>query len=142
VKTANFPRSYIEGTYGTVPFEPTGDDWLISISDAYDAVPQKAFGRVFFFNFMDVEDETHLMAFTDEQAAEMANIIRYAKSMGKNLYVNCHAGICRSGAVVRVLSLLGWELNAYPGRPFVRPNMLVFHRLRRQFPELSQSWDV
>lgn len=154
--TANFPRSAILETYGTIPFDIGPNDWLISIADrdALNANPKKEFGKVLFLNFNDVESTTgrsgetprskellaSMGAITDAQADQIAEFIVEAREAKANVIVNCHAGICRSGAVVRILGELGWHID---GRfsPERRPNMLVYSKLRKRFNELAQSWD-
>lgn len=157
MKTANFPRSIINETYGEFPFVVGDDDWLISIADigAYNTAPKVKFGNVLFMNFADVEFSTPngkptrkaleklamMGAMTGPQAQQIAEFIREARALKKNVWVNCHAGMCRSGAVVRLLLELGWEEAKYPGQPTRVPNLLVYDRVRKHFPELSQSWD-
>jgi len=143
VKTANFPRATIEGTRGwNFPFGTTEEDWLISITDANgsDADVEFRFDRILFMKFNDTNKigEGEL---SFEQAEEIARFIKEAREKKKNVWANCHAGICRSGAIVSLLIDLGWEYadsRASPGRI---PNHLVYDRVRKHFPELKQSWD-
>ena len=156
MKTANFPRSNITETYGKFPYWTDEDDWLISIADkdAYNAVPKAHFGKVLFLNFNDVDLNTpgsietpkamavlsKLGAITDAQALQIAEFIKEARELKKNVWSNCHAGMCRSGAVVRLLSELGWELSDEHS-PERIPNILVYNKIKKHFPELFQSWD-
>ena len=136
--TANFPRGVIESGF---PFELTNRDWLISISDAAAKSPniRNTFSTVFFFFFDD--DNPPAAGILDEmQAAQLAAVIHKARELNKNVWVHCNAGMCRSGAVVEVLALLGWTL-ADEFSPRRVPNTHVFSTLRRHFPEISQSWD-
>lgn len=155
MKTANFPRSNIIETYGKFPFWTDEDDWLISIADkgAYNAIPKARFGKVLYLSFNDVDLNTAgniitpkaegvlsgLGGITDAQAEQIADFIKEARTLKKNVWVNCHAGMCRSGAVVRVLSELGWEL-ADEHSPERIPNLLVYNKVRKHFEELNQSW--
>lgn len=157
MKTANFARSAIIETYGRFPFVTSEDDWLISIAnkDSYNAVPKAKFNRVLFLNFQDIELNTpggveteksrkwlaEHGAITEPQAEQIADFIKEARDQGKNVWVNCHAGMCRSGAIVRLLTELGWEDERYQGQPDRVPNLLVYNRVKRHFPELHQSWD-
>lgn len=157
MKTANFARSAIIETYGRFPFETSEDDWLISIAnkDSLNAVPKAKFNKVLFLNFQDIELNTPGQketdksrkwladhgAITEAQAEQIADFIKEARDGGKNVWVNCHAGMCRSGAIVRLLTELGWEDKRYPGQPDRVPNLLVYNRVKRHFPELTQSWD-
>lgn len=158
MKTGNFPRSVIVETYGRFPFAADEEDWLISIADpdAYNAVPKARFGRVLYLNFADVELNTpggvmtekaaqslaKLRAITPAQAEQIADFIKEARELKKNVWVNCHAGICRSGAVVRLLGELGWDIQTHDLIPDRVPNLLVYNRIRKHFPELHQSWDT
>lgn len=143
MKTGNFPRAVIEGVGGyEFPYTVTPEDWLISITNSCgdDAKVQAPFGRVLFLQFNDT-DEVGKGEIHNDQAAEIANFIKAAREQQKNVWVNCHAGICRSGAVVSLLIDLGWEsAESYlsPGRI---PNHLVYDKVRKHFPEVSQSWD-
>lgn len=158
MKTGNFPRSVIIETYGRFPFATDEDDWLISIADkdALNANPKARFGRVLFLNFQDVELNTadgkmtdkarealaKMGAITPAQGEQIAEFIKEARDQKKNVWANCHAGICRSGAVVRLLSELGWEVADHDLIPDRIPNLLVYNRIRKHFPELHQSWDT
>lgn len=143
MKTGNFPRGTIEGRRGhNFPFRTTEDDWLISITDhnGSDADVEFRFDRILFLKFND----THKVGageISHEQAAEIAAFIKEARERRKNVWANCHAGICRSGAVVSLLVDLGWELADSSESPGRIPNHLVYDRVRKHFPELKQSWD-
>lgn len=136
--TANFPRGVIESRF---PFELTDRDWLISISDAAAMSPniRDDFDEVFHF-FFDDDVPPAEGVLNDLQAAQLAAVIHKARELEKNVWVHCNAGICRSGAVVELLALLGWTL-ADEFSPRRLPNTHVFSTLRKYFPEVSQSWD-
>jgi hypothetical protein len=142
MKTGNFPRSVIIETYGRFPFATDKDDWLISIADpcAYNAYPKAYFERVLFLNFADV-DHPGQGGITPNQATQIAEMIKEARELKKNVWVNCHMGICRSGGVVRLLGELGWTIVEHELIPHRQPNLLVYNRIRKHFPELHQSWD-
>lgn len=144
MKTANFPRAVIEGLRGQeFPFELSEDDWLISITDfdGEDAKVQQYFPRVLFMKFDDVSDKKNRKGISNEHAREIAQFILEAREQQKNVWVNCHAGICRSGAVVSLLIDLGWEYRDSATSPGRIPNHLVYDKVRKHFPEVSQSWD-
>jgi predicted protein tyrosine phosphatase len=156
MKTANFPRSAIIETYGRFPFHCDEEDWLISIADrdAYNAPAKARFGRILYLNFNDVDLNTpgsietpkamatlaQLGAITNAQAEQIAEFIKEAMAQKKNVWVNCHAGMCRSGAVVRLLGELGWEIDDKHS-PERIPNILVYNKIRKHFPQLQQTWD-
>lgn len=143
MKTANYPRDIITGKAGfSFPFEVTSEDWLISICSRndQDAHVEKKFGKVLFMKFDDV-GTGHPGKITPTEAEEVANFIKKAKERQKNVWVNCQAGICRSGAVVSLLIDLGWEYADSPVSPGRIPNHVVYDAIRKHFPELKQSWD-
>lgn len=142
MKTANLPRSIIGGKFKDFPCPVTADDWLISITDAgwFDADVEYPFERILFTHFNDTENEGE-GEIQDEQAEEIAAFIKTARELKKNVWVNCHAGISRSGAVTQLLIDLGWEFHNSLKSPQRIPNCLVYNKVRQHFPELTQSWD-
>ena len=143
MKTANFPRGTIQGYRGhNFPFPVTDDDWLVSITDSNgdDVKVECRFGRVLFLQFNDT-DKVGKGEITNDQALQIATFIKEARDLKKNVWANCHAGICRSGAVVSLLVDLGWEYADSAESPGRIPNHLVYDKVRKHFPELKQSWD-
>lgn len=143
MKTANFPRATIRGHGGhNFPFRTTEDDWLVSITDfdGEDLKVEYRFDRVLYMKFNDT-DKVGKGEITDDQAQEIANFIKEARDLKKNVWANCHAGICRSGAIVSLLIDLGWEYADSDESPGRIPNHLVYDKVRKHFPELRQSWD-
>lgn len=141
MKTANFPLAAMYN--GKFPFEVGVNDWLISITDFGNKVQPTPipFQRVYEFAFEDTNDEYSAASMTVMQAISMAHIIKDARDFRCNVWVHCHAGICRSGAVVQLLIDLGWTFEPNSISPVRNPNTLVYNMLRKQFPELEQSWD-
>lgn len=142
--TGNFSLERITSP-GAFPFEVAERDWLISITDPDfgDASVFPKFGRIERFRFWDEEfpgpGATGL--FSDQDAERMAEFIKQAEQQQANVWVHCHAGICRSGAVVMVLVDLGWEHCEnwhYCAKPI--PNRLVSKMLSSRFEQLRQSW--
>ena len=145
MKTANFPRAAIMKVGARYfPFPVTENDWLISITDKGNEGAKVAypFDKILYMEFDDTNDEINGNAITAFQAAQIASFIRDAKELKKNVWVNCHAGICRSGAVVSVLKDLGWETVDHPESPGRIPNHLVYTKVRKNFPELMNSWEL
>jgi hypothetical protein len=144
MKTANFPRATLVNK--NFPFTLTEKDWLISITDkgGVNLLQTKdIFNNVLFMQFQDTNN-TDPMAngITDAQALEIAEFIKDAKHFKKNVWVNCHAGVCRSGAIVSLLIDLGWEFQDSSMSPMRIPNYLVFKKVSSHFDELKQSWNV
>lgn len=139
--TANFPRAVVESGF---PFDRTpAKDWLISISDVDtpNVRPVHGFGWIMFARFNDTEDPTDPHCISDETALQIVALIEEARKANANVWVNCHAGMCRSGAIVEVLRLLGWVV-ADEFSPRRVPNLLVFNKIRMHFSELLNSWEV
>jgi hypothetical protein len=143
MKTANFPRGTIQGLPGHhFPFKTDESDWLISITDrgGTDVKVQPQFNRILFLQFNDT-DKLGSGELSPDQALQIATFIKEARVLQKNVWANCHAGICRSGAIVTLLMDLGWQLADSDESPRRLPNYLVYDKVRRHFPELKQSWD-
>lgn len=137
--TGNFSRIQIETG---LPIEIGQKDWLISISDANGMLPfvPDRFGELQFYFFDDQDEPDMPGVISPLDAMAMAGFIRAARINKANVWVHCTAGMCRSGAVVEVLKLLGWRImdDFSPQRV---PNVLVFNMLRKEFPELLYSWE-
>ena len=64
----------------------------------------------------------------DKDAEQIISILRHALDNDINVVVHCHAGICRSGAVVEVAEMMGFDKCDSPRIP----NTLVKHKLMKQ----------
>jgi len=105
---------------------------LIQIADpaSFFPVPKKSFKEVHQFEFLDAEDEDKFpdeAKITDDQAQKLVDLLRKAKYNNMNVLVHCHAGICRSGAVVEIASIMGFT----PTDRFRQPNLRVKHKMMR-----------
>jgi predicted protein tyrosine phosphatase len=114
-------------------FDAGVNSMLIQIVDpAYEfPVPLKKFKEVHQFEFLDVEatdKEFEEFACTQEQAAELVRLLKHALSNRMNVVVHCHAGICRSGAVCEVGTMMGFD----DTEVFRAPNLLVKHLMMKQ----------
>lgn len=107
---------------------------LIQIGDpaSYFPNPKAAFRYIDRFEFLDAEDsdaeeygEEPLIS--DYQANMLVCILQNALTDGMNVLVHCHAGICRSGAVVEVASMMGFT----PTDRFRQPNLRVKHKMMK-----------
>jgi predicted protein tyrosine phosphatase len=120
----------------------TGDNSiLIQIVDPATEfpVPAQKFQEIHQFEFLDVEDDgvTNFgdgrmvdmseFAITKDQAKQLVQILQSAKERDMNVVVHCHAGICRSGAVVEVGVMMGFD----DPKVFRSPNLLVKHEMMR-----------
>ena len=88
------------------------------------------FKEVYEFEFLDAEgsdgfeDECKIQ---DEQAVEIIRLLNRALDNHMNVVVHCHAGICRSGAVVEVASMMGFT----PSDRYRQPNLRVKNKLMK-----------
>lgn len=105
---------------------------LIQISDpaTFFPDPHHNFKEAHRFEFLDAEDGDRFPEETmisDEQAAEIVALLKRALDKSMNVVVHCHAGICRSGAVVEVASMMGFT----PTDRLRIPNMRVKHKMMK-----------
>jgi len=103
---------------------------LIQICDVNDefATPKHRadFVRVVQAKFNDVEDPFDMDCIGETHARMIADALRQAQRDRHHVVVHCFAGICRSGAVAEVGTMMGFEVP--PGRSRI-PNSLVKRRL-------------
>lgn len=101
---------------------------LIQISDLLSEhpTPKMKFKEVHGFQFEDIEEDEE-WAISDEQAKAIADLLRKAYNTNMNVIVHCHAGLCRSGAVVECGIMLGFN---HPERLRL-PNSLVKRKIMK-----------
>ena len=127
---------------------PQDNSIYIQITDPCCAFEpaRNSFSEIHCFEFLDdeYEGDGHEFSITDEQAEELANILRRANDEQRHVIVSCHAGLCRSGAVTEVMSrAFGYE----PGPSVRSPNQLVVKKVMRALgheftPETSAFNDI
>jgi predicted protein tyrosine phosphatase len=105
---------------------------LIRIQDpATEFCPTKySFKEVYCFEFLDAEDEDGFdedFKITDSQAKEIVMLLQHALETNMNVLVHCHAGICRSGAVVEIGSMMGFT----PTERYRQPNLRVKSKMMK-----------
>ena len=109
---------------------------LIQITDPayYPPIPKQDFRIITQFEFLDAEDEDiekygydEGFLISDEQAEELIEFLDWALEKDMNVIVHCHAGVCRSGAVVEVASMMGFT----PTDRFRAPNLRVKNKLMK-----------
>ena len=116
---------------------PMGDNaMLIQIADpaSFFPIPARDFRLIQQFEFLDAEDEDiekhdydESFLISDEQAEAIVALLKDALKKEMNVLVHCHAGICRSGAVVEVASMMGFT----PTDRFRAPNIRVKTKMMR-----------
>ena len=116
-------------------YDPGFNSMLIQIVDPDTDFPDPAyqFKDVRKFKFLDVEgNETkdgeklvYADSITNEDAKGIAEALQHAWNEGMNVVVHCHMGVCRSGAVAEVGSMLGFR----DTEKYRVPNLLVKHKV-------------
>lgn len=112
--------------------DPGPNSMLIQIGDCCPSwwpTPKQAFKEVHRFEFLDVEYDDIVddeeMRCSQEQANELVRLLQHALENKMNVIVHCTAGICRSGAVVEVGVMMGFQ----DTERYRQPNLLVKHRM-------------
>jgi predicted protein tyrosine phosphatase len=105
---------------------------LIQISDpaTFFPTPLKKFKEIHQFEFLDAEDNDGFdedFKISDAQAEKLVALLQHAYANHMNVLVHCHAGICRSGAVVEVATMMGFTAT---DRLRI-PNLRVKHKMMR-----------
>jgi len=113
---------------------------LIQIADpaSFFPTPKKNFKEIHQFEFLDVEKDDGFpeeAKCSQEQADELVRLLQHAKNNHMNVLVHCFAGVCRSGAVVEVGTMLGFTAT----ERWRQPNLLVKHRMMKA---LGWTYDV
>jgi predicted protein tyrosine phosphatase len=109
-----------------------GNTMLIQIQDpaTFFATPKHKFKEVHQFEFLDAEDEDGFpdeAKISDAQAIELVRLLQKAMDNSMNVLVHCHAGICRSGAVVEVGTMMGFTAT----ERYRQPNLRVKHKMMK-----------
>jgi predicted protein tyrosine phosphatase len=114
--------------------DPGPNAMLIQIMDPAEEFPVPLpiykFKETHQFEFLDAEDKDGFpdeCKISDEQAQELVRLLEFALEKQMNVVVHCHAGICRSGAVVEVATMMGFTA----GERYRQPNLRVKHRMMK-----------
>ena len=113
----------------------------IQITDPDDTLPEPAedtFAKRYSFQFLDAEEPTRFFPeeklISDAQASRIASILLDALENDQDVLVHCVVGQCRSGAVVEVAEMIGFD-ECFRYR---HPNTRVKHKLMEQFDLLPR----
>ena len=113
----------------------------IQIVDPGDTPPEPAedvFHSRHVFEFLDAEAPTQFFPekklISNEQAEDIASILVSALDEDRDVLVHCVAGMCRSGAVVEVAEMIGFD-ECFRCR---MPNVRVKQKLMEQFDLLPR----
>jgi predicted protein tyrosine phosphatase len=107
--------AYVEALLG-MHKNPGEDGILIQICEPAQDFPNPAFKflpeNIYKFDFCDVEEDGGELfeefGMKPSQAEEIAKVLKMALEQERNVIVHCFAGLCRSGAVVEVGTMLGF----------------------------------
>jgi predicted protein tyrosine phosphatase len=105
---------------------------LIQITDpaTFFPTPKRVFKEVHQFEFLDAEDTDGFpdeAKISDEQAEQLVGLLQHALDNSMNVLVHCHAGICRSGAVTEVGTMMGFTAT----ERYRQPNLRVKHKMMK-----------
>lgn len=100
------------------------------------AKPARDFVQTIQLKFDDHDDPTRKTNITTEQAEQIATFLDHCKKHEINVVVHCHAGICRSGAVAEVGTIIGFTDTGMHRIP----NVLVKTRILKALG-ITNSWD-
>ena len=104
---------------------------LIQILDGdFKPEPQHQFRERHQFVFLDLENgdnKVEELGITDSQAQQLVALLQHALDERMNVIVHCTAGICRSGAVVEVGVMMGFN----DPEKFRCPNLRVKHKMMK-----------
>lgn len=111
---------------------PSEDAVLIQITDPDTAPPEplNQFYRRHTIRFLDLDQETDTnrsVVCSHAQATDLVRMLQQALKEDRDVVVHCTAGVCRSGAVAEVGTMMGFEDTG----SFRIPNVLVKTRMMR-----------
>jgi predicted protein tyrosine phosphatase len=108
---------------------------VCTMFDPKDVFHWDKFPSEFCFDFQDNED-IEAGAMNEEQASQIARILKDAYRLNYNVVVHCVAGLCRSGAVTEAGVAYGFQDAETHRIPNVHVKKLLFKHLG-----LINSWD-
>lgn len=113
-------------------FDPGFNAMLIQIVDPDDDFPSPlySFKEIHKFQFLDLEEDDKVpesLKISDQQAEQIASLLTRALENRMNVVVHCFAGVCRSGAIVEVGTMLGFR----DPEVFRSPNKMVQTKLMK-----------
>ena len=106
--------------------DPGENSMLIRITDpcGWMSVPKHNFKESHHFTFMDLEDNDcqypDECKISDSQAEQLVDLLRHALENNMNVIVHFYAGLCRSGAVAEVGTMMGFTDTGRYRQPNVR----------------------
>jgi predicted protein tyrosine phosphatase len=105
---------------------------LIQIADpaTFFPEPKRQFKEIHRFEFLDAEDSDRIdddFKISNAQAINLVALLQIAMENHMNVLVHCHAGICRSGAVVEVGTMMGFTATDR----YRQPNLRVKHKMMK-----------
>lgn len=122
-------------------YDPGLNAVLIQIvdPDMEHPTPKYQFREVHKFKFLDIEDGDsgcEVAGMTQADAHHMAKVLKTALENRSNIIVHCHVGVCRSGAVAEVGTMIGFSDTG----KYRQPNLRV-KRLLRLALGIGWGWE-
>lgn len=111
-------------------YDPGPNSLLIQIVDTGVKwpTPKHEFKDKLRLRFQDIEEED-FSAIQPFQASQIASALIHALDQRQNVVVHCHAGVCRSGAVVEAGIVLGFQDTGKHRIPNIRVKKMVLQAL-------------
>ena len=131
----NYPRASINEQTVCCDWQDVTSRILIRIHDFWDGSEYslldthagKYFHIVYNFHFNDTDNDDK--GITKEQAVHIAAILEESLKHGRDVFVHCTAGICRSGAVVECGVVLGFKDTGKRRQPNVRVKTMILKEM-------------
>ena len=119
---------------------------LIQIMDPASTFPisKYKFKEIHQFEFLDIEDsDEHVDEFgiTETQATAIVDLLKHAKEERMNVLLHCFAGVCRSGAVVEVATMMGFADFESFRIPNTRVKRLMMKELGLTYDSTNEVYD-
>jgi protein tyrosine phosphatase len=120
--------------------DPGENSMLIQITDVHIddcPAPKYPFKHIHRFAFLDVEKDDSMFeeyGIKEDQAEDIARLLKFALEEDANVIVHCMMGLCRSGAVVDAGVALGFT-DTFRVR---KPNLTVKHMVMK---DLGLAYD-
>ena len=106
--------------------------------------PAHDFREVYRFEFLDAEDGDGFpdeAKISDGQAAEIVGLLKHALNKNMNVVVHCMAGICRSGAVAEVGTMMGFQDCERTRIPNLRVKQKLMKQLGWTYDSTEKPYD-
>jgi predicted protein tyrosine phosphatase len=108
-------------------------------------VPKYKFKEIYQFEFLDIGDDDKDFSdfeITVEQSVRIVNLLKHALENRMNVVCHCHAGIARSGAVVEVATMMGFQDFGSFRIPNSRVKRLMMKELGLTYDATNEIYEI